>query len=125
MWVNKELFQAIIEDNKKQADLLTKWQTNCAEIQGKLDALSSQKAKDDITIDWMRHRINALEKVNSQLMAKVAGVLLPVPEIVPTRPGTVTVPSFDYMPSFEDIGDEAAKHYGVVHSDDGTLEFVK
>lgn len=91
----------------------------------KLEAAATQKAKDDITIDWMRHRVNALEKQNSLLLGKAAGIQVPVPEIVPTRPGSMTVPDFSSMPSFEDIGDEAAKQEGIQHDEVGQLVFTK
>lgn len=87
--------------------------------------LSEQKAKDDITIDWMRHRINALEKLNAQLLMKAAGIFVPVPEIVPTRPGTITDTSFDYSPDFNDVGDAEADRLGIKHADDGSLKYEK
>jgi hypothetical protein len=123
MWVNKQLFELVIADNKAQADKSTAWQNTSHALQAQLDEKRAQKAKDDITIDWMRHRVNALEKTNAILLQKAAGVHLPVPEIVPTRPGTMTMPTFDSMPSFEDVGDEEAKRLGVAHDEAGFAQF--
>lgn len=124
MWVNKILFDTILTDNKKLQDTLQIELSLRATAEGRMHDAQAQKAKDDITIDWMRHRINALEKERTVLLAKAAGVHLPTPEIVPTRPGTMTVPDFATMPSFEDVGDTEAMRLGIRHDDAGYAEFV-
>lgn len=124
MWVNKILFDTLLEDNKRQQEELAKRREEVAHAIGELSSLRTQKAKDDISIDWMRHRINALEKERTVLLAKAAGVHLPTPEIVPTRPGSMTVPDFATMPSFEDVGDVEAARLGIRHDDAGYAEFV-
>ncbi len=123
MWVNKDLFQTILNDNKQQADDLAHGRAEMQRAVISVSLLREQKAKDDITIDWLRHRVNALEKQNSVLVQKVAGVSFPVPEIVPTRPGTIS-PGFDTLPSFEDVGDSEAARLGIGHLDDGTVTFA-
>jgi hypothetical protein len=126
MWINKVLFQTILDDNKRSAGQLSAVGVSLGEQRGKVDVLSVQKAKDDLTIDWMRHRINALEKERAILLQKVAGVSLPVPEIVPTRPGTMsTPPDFVSLPSFEDVGDEEAARLGIKHEPDGSVTYTK
>jgi hypothetical protein len=121
MWVNKILFETILVDNKAASvSLSERWgELRASEAQRAM--LREQKAKDDMTIDWMRHRVNALEKQNAILLQKAAGVIMPVPEIVPTRPGSMSVPDFNYMPSFEDVGDEVAKQLGIRHDGEGKL----
>jgi hypothetical protein len=122
MWVNKQMFDMIVADNKRQQDELTRVHQNLAGFQQLAKDLYAQKAKDDLSIDWMRHRVNALEKQNAVLMNKAAGILLPVPEIVPTRPGTMSdIPDFDTMPSFEDVGDTEAQRLKVKHDEDGNV----
>jgi hypothetical protein len=125
MWVNRKFFEMVIADNKAQADKLTQWQNTAHVLQTKHDDALAQKVKDDLNIDWLRHRVNALEKQNALMLAKVAGIHVPVPEIVPTRPGTVTpLPAgFDHLPSFEDVGDDEAARLGVRHDDLGFLDF--
>lgn len=83
--------------------------------------LREQKAKDDVTIDWLRNRVNALEKEKSALLAK-EGIHLPVPEIQQSVPRTLEA-SFDAMPSFEDVGDLEAKRLGIKHDDEGVLVY--
>lgn len=123
MWINKALFETILADNKKQAESILFERTGASRMSASYAILREQKAKDDMTIDWMRHRINALEKQNAILLQKAAGVIMPVPEIVPTRPGSMSVTDFAPMASFEDIGDEEATRLGIRADDFGFLEF--
>jgi hypothetical protein len=124
MWVNKELFQRILDDNKRQADEIVLRIALWKESAGRCTELHIQKAKDDLTIDWLRHRVNALEKQNTILMGKATGLHFPVPEIVPSRPGTMAgTPDFDHLPSFEDVGDEEAERLGITHDLEGNLQY--
>jgi hypothetical protein len=118
MWVNKALFQRLMDESQH---------TNAAMRSTVYENLKAQHARDTMTIDWMRHRINALEKERAILLNKVAGVIIPVPEIVPTRPGTLSrdIPDFDSLPSFEDVGDGEAHRLGIAHNDAGGLVFTK
>jgi hypothetical protein len=124
MWINKQFFELVLADNRKQQQELQDERTSLAVAQHAVGLHREQKAKDDITIDWLRHRVNALEKEKGSLLAS-KGIPISVPEIVPGRPGTMSAPpsSFDSMPSFEDIGDEEAKRLGVDHDADGNIVF--
>lgn len=125
MWVNKSLFEMIVADNKAQQEAVLFERTGASRMSAVVSECRTQKAKDDISIDWLRHRVNALEKQNAVLMMKATGVAMPVPEIVADRPGTMTVPDFETMPSFEDVGDGEARRLGIKHTDDGVVEYVK
>lgn len=126
MWVNRALFDQILADNRRQQQEIGELRSLHAHAIGFREASAVQKSKDDVTIDWMRHRINALEKLNAQLLQKAAGILVPIPEIVPTRPGTMSeIPDFPTMPSFEDVGDEEAIRLGLEHDAVGALQFKK
>lgn len=124
MWVNRVLFETVLADNKKQTDDIASLKVSCERFATESISLRVQKAKDDLTIDWMRHRINALEKERAILLQKSAGIALPTPEIVPTRPGSMTIPNFDTMPSFEDVGDTEAARLGIKHDPEGVVEYV-
>jgi len=126
MWVNRQLFDMIVKDNgRQQAGLVNAAAANAA-IATSLIELRAQKAKDDLSLDWLRHRVNALEKQNAILMHKATGLAMPVPEIVPTRPGTITPPlEFDTMPSFEDCGPVEAARLGISHDEAGQLVYTK
>lgn len=124
MWVNKILFQTILDDNKKAQDDTIALARQVAGLQTKIVISIEQKAKDDLSIDWMRHRVNALEKQNAVLLGKATGMHFAVPEIVPTRPGTISAPpQFDTMPSFEDVGDDEADRLGLTHDPVGMLTY--
>lgn len=123
MWVNKQFFEMVIADNKAMAEKNTQWQNTAHVLQTKHDDALAQKVRDDLSIEWLRHRVNSLEKQNAVLLQKVAGVAMPIPEIVPTRPGTMTVPDFSQMPSFDDLGDEDARRLGVAVDDFGYIQF--
>ena len=125
MWVNRAYFETVIADNQQQDADLREKAHDLALLIGESRTLTAQKAKDDLTIDWLRHRVNALEKEKTILFQKVSGVAFPTPEIVVTRPGTMTVPDFSSMPSFEDVGDAEAERLGIKHSDVGELVFQK
>lgn len=125
MWVNKDLFQRVLDDNKAQAEKLTLVWNTCHVLQTKHDDALCQKAKDDITIDWMRHRLNALEKERAILLNRVGGIVIPIPEIVPSRPGTISELPMDmtHLPSFEDVGDTEATRLGISHDNEGNLKY--
>jgi hypothetical protein len=126
MWVNKQLFNRVFDANCDQIEMLTQLHKAAHYHAASIDELRAQKAKDDMTIDWMRHRLNALEKERAILLNKIAGIHVPVPEIVPTRPGTLSrdLPDFDSLPSFEDVGDQEALRLGIKHTEDGTLKYT-
>lgn len=126
MWVNKTLFEMVLADNKRMADDLAGYSASSQTANARCAGLREQKAKDDLSIDWLRHRVNALEKEKTIFLGKSTGLNFPVPEIVPTRPGTISdVPVMDSMPNFEDVGDDAAQRLGITHDDEGVLAYTK
>ena len=126
MWVHKDLFNRILQDNRNQMNEIVVQNHDLATQKAIVIEARTQKGKDDITIDWMRHRINALEHQNAVLMHKATGMPFAVPEIVPTRPGTLSVPpELHSMPDFEDVGDDRAKELGITHDVAGYVEYTK
>jgi len=124
MWISKAFFDLIVGDNKRQALEISDVRAFNRDVVARIEEIRAQKAKDDMTIDWMRHRVNALEKQNSILMGKATGLHFPVPEIVPTRPGTISGLDFNgSMPSFEDVGEIEAASLGIGHDAEGHLTF--
>jgi len=126
MWVNRVLFDTILADNKAMQEQVLFERTGASRMSATATALREQKAKDDMTIDWMRHRINALEKERVILLQRAAGIILPTPEIVPSAPKTVAPGSLSMndLPSFEDVGDAEALRLGLKHDEGGNLEYV-
>lgn len=125
MWVNRKYFESMVTRVELQEGEIRLHREQLVALETENKMLMAQKVKDDITTDWMRHRVNELTKQNAVLLQKAAGVNVPVPEIVPVRPGTMTVPDFSSMPSFEDVGDEEAQRLGIKHTEDGVAEYTK
>lgn len=124
MWFSKEVFEMLAGGKQQLQDALATQLVRNAEVVGQIIEIRSQKVKDDLTIDWMRHRVNALEKERAQLMMKVAGVHLPIPELVSTRPGTMSaLPDFDFTPSFESMSDAEAARLGITHDEAGQVVY--
>ena len=123
MWVNKQLFDTILTDNKTQAERLSAVWNTCHVLQTKYDEAAAQKIRDASMLDWLRHRVNALEKQNAIMLAKISGVHFPVSEIVPSKPHTLEA-AFDHLPSFEDVGDGEVARLGLDHDEYGALKFT-
>lgn len=123
MWINREYF----EERARRIDLqdaeILRLRVLNASLSTENSKCLTQQVRDNLHIDWLRHRVNALEKQNAVLMQKAAGIAMPVPEIVSTAPGTPI--DFQTMPSFEDVGDEEAARLGIAHTPDGTLAFTQ
>lgn len=125
MWVNRQLFQLILDDNKAQQKEILDCRCAIFDQAGRWQILQQQKAKDDITIDWLRNRVNALEKERAILWQRASGIALPTPEIEISKPRAVKQPDFNTLPSFEDPGDDEAKRLGIQHDDMGELIYAK
>ena len=107
--------------------------------------LRETKAQQLATIDWLRLRVNQLERRCALLDARVTGIdPIDIPQFERIDPGfapggTATPPKesgpsrahagVDRLPtpqdilagniSFEDMGDDAAKRHGIDHDDSG------
>lgn len=121
MWVHRQLLQTILDDNKTTQTRLSALSNEHYALQAVVNESRAQKVRDDISLDWMRHRVNALERERAVLLLKVSGISVPTPEIVTARPNTVTDLS---ELSFEDMGDDAAATHGAVLDDTGVLSYV-
>lgn len=134
MWINTELFKRLMNSAEATELQLSTVSAGHAHACTERDILREQRAKDEMTIDWMRHRINALEKERAVLLQSSTRLVFPVPEIASVAAHGKTsvfanaktsnhVPTFDSMPSFEDVGEEVAQEMGISHHDDGTLKY--
>lgn len=134
MWINQKTFDQITERAFNNVEQLAKLNVANEGFALKVAELTIQLAKNEMTADWMRHRINALEKERAVLMRSTTQLSFPVPEIEALAPHARTsvfsnvktdnnMPGFDALPSFEDVGEELAAKMGITHKDDGTLEY--
>jgi len=96
-----------------------------AELTGENGGLRAQLASAQTTVDWLRTRVNQLEKERAVLLREVTHLNIPIPEIAPAGPAmSAAVPPSLQMPNFEDMGDDAAGRLGITHNDAGELEYV-
>lgn len=83
--------------------------------------LAAQHRADQVSIDWLRHRVNQLEKERAILLREVTHLAIPTPEIATDHRNTMTaaLPDGFSMPSFEDVGDQMAERMGIKHDPEG------
>lgn len=106
MWVDRNTFYGV------QGELTLR--------QHESATLREQNKILETNLNWMRVRVNQLEKERAQLLYHITEIKIPVPEIkIPEMPRSGDV--FNALPSFEDMGDEEAKAEGIRHAPDGTL----
>jgi hypothetical protein len=109
MWINTKDFIKLAE--------------KVADAQGAASALKNELDKRDVTIDWLRTRVNQLEKERALLMRERTGLNIPIPEIAPAQQVTGSrmsgIMAIDDL--FEDIGDAEARKQGILHDENGEL----
>jgi len=98
-----------------------------AELTGHASELRASLSSAQTTIDWLKNRVNQLEKERAILFREVTHLNIPVPEIA-TAPGRamsahVPAPEHLAMPDFEDVGDDRAAQLGLAHNDAGELTY--
>ena len=80
----------------------------------------AENARLKADVDWLRTRVNQLEKERAILLREVSHLDVPIPSIEPVRSVmTSPLPAGFQLPSFEDVGDEEADRLGVAHDDEG------
>lgn len=100
--------------------VVSEWQ----KCQGVLAEQSIRLAHQETTIDWLRNRINALEKERAILLKEVTHLSFPTPEIATGNRMSVALPTGLQLPSFEDVGDDGAKALGIDHDKNGELVYT-
>ena len=86
-------------------------------------ALVDKAARAETRADWLRTRVNQLELEVGALRLKITGE----PQVVPTYQKEATPerdPDQDIgSASFEDMGEELARKYGVSHDENGHVVY--
>lgn len=107
MFVSDKAFE-LFQISKDTVDAL---RTDLATIRAELLLTKDQLSKSQITSDWLRMKVNQLEYQNAALLEKAYNVKLPVPEIARRQ---VPDPATDEKNfSFDDLGDEVARKFGM------------
>ena len=108
MWISGEVFNKLNEER-----IVAIERAHC---------LSEQNKAHLVTQDFLRLRVNQLEKERAILLRHVTTIGIPVPQIEETPPSRV---DYGEMPSFEDVGDDEALRLGVSHNPDGSIRYTK
>lgn len=119
MWMSRRIYEQLLID--------------VATLTAEHRLYAEQNKVLQTTQDWLRARVNQLERERAELFKHVTGLRIPVPEIHPTVVGGLPVTRADLeaqmkrnlneMPSFEDPGDDEAARLGISHREDGTLHY--
>jgi hypothetical protein len=114
MWIKAELFERLIKER--------------AEATGVNLALERMVTSQKATIEFMALRLQQVEHERALLTEKFLGISLPVP-VVKNMPSPASVITADdllnSMPSFEDMGDEAAAAAGIGWDPSGRVVYAK
>ena len=91
------------------------------EANGAKEALERQVVTQNVTRDWMIHRLTQLEHERAALIYRYMGVKLTVPELTPETPVTEPSNIGSDLPSFNDVGDEEAAKLGLGWDNEGRV----
>ena|SRR5436190_13236882 len=119
MWFNTDQTKAI----DSLMELLADERDRCARAEGALDVAERQLAIAQNNFEWARVRLNQIEAERASLLQALVHV--PIQPVAIERPdepvsagaGLPNTLGFD----FEDIGDDAARHYGIDHEARGAV----
>lgn len=92
--------------------------------------LAEQNKVLQTILDWVRMRVNQLEKERAVLLFNTTKLSFPVPEMakidIPVATHATPQDNADATaPSFDDPGDEIAAKMGISHRPDGTLSYSR
>ena len=82
--------------------------------------LAHQNSNLQITVNWLLHRVNQLEKERAHLLLQYVGIKMEVPSIEPADPDPNEVLGGANI--FQDVGDDAAKRLGLDWDERGMLK---
>lgn len=125
MWMNARIFNAL------QLDLSTT-RFDLATSRAEARILCEQLASARTTMEWLSVRITQVEHERAAFMQKLTGISIITPSIQYTAPtlgaagplGMASDPLAE-LPSFQDMGDEAAIREGVMWNADGSVRYTK
>ncbi len=108
MFIPKEIVSWI---TTVKLDESSKLREENAALRAERDILKHQLSTSQFQMDWFRSQINALQFERAALLDKAYGIKAPVPELVKAAPRLPEMKPEDF--SFDDVGDEIAKHLGL------------
>ena len=106
MWITRHAFDSLNAERIKASE--------AARI------LADQNAALKITMDWLRHRLEQVERERAHLLKTYMGVVVEVPHFVKPEPDNEEVLGGANI--FQDIGDNAAKRLGIQWDEAGVVK---
>jgi hypothetical protein len=114
MWIKAATFERLMKERY--------------EATGVNIALERMATAQKATIEFMAMRLQQVEHERALLTEKFLGISLPVPVVknMPSLASTITADDLlNSMPSFEDMGDDAAAAEGVSWDETGRIVYAK
>lgn len=105
MWIPK----SVIEWFNISQDTVTALREENAALRAEYTALSKELTSTKINLDWLRMQFNQLQLERTALLEKAYNIKVPTPELA-TRP---KLPDRIEDFSYEDMGDDMAKKFGL------------
>ncbi len=111
MWLSK----TALDWFKISQDSLTQIREENAVLRAENKRLGEELTNVKVNLDWLRVQYNQCQLERAELMSKVNGIRVPVPELAPKNraPKSPLLEEFN----FDDIGDEAASKLGLPRYD--------
>lgn len=110
MWLPSKAFDLF----RIAKDTVDDQRVNLTALRVERDSLKSQLSASVANCDWLRIRLNAVEAERAQLLSKVYGLNVPVPEVIRANPAAAQIADMNSF-SFEHVDEDTAKKMGISH----------
>lgn len=98
------------------------------------DRLRTESTANKTLADWLRLRVNQLERERAQLLQRALQLPIEAPELLREEPARLAPPSTQDLLrangvpqiaglDFDDIGDELAESLGIGHDSEGRIRY--
>lgn len=101
MWISRAEYKQLHEQNTEIAATSLR---DIGHLRGEMVRLEAENTRMQGTIDWMKLRLNAVEKERAQLIAAAIGVKIAIPEFVPAQSEETAL---NEMPNLSTVGGDA------------------
>lgn len=91
--------------------------------EAELTGLRSHNAALKTTMDWQMVRLTQLEHERAILIETYMGIKSAIPTVVKDMPSATSQEIMQELPTFEDMGDEAAERAGVTWNELGEVVY--
>ena len=113
MWINRHSYDHLVA-------LIHNLEKSIASSEGIRQTYAEQNKVLQVNADWMRVRVNQLERERAQLIFNYMGIKVDVPE-VQKAPEIHATPLNEAL--FADMGDKEAVRQGIGWDEDGNLRY--